>query len=356
MTCPFCIASIFACGFKETGLANMILVGLAAAAAAATASPQFPTVDVREVAQTDAVATANADAADDAAIWRNPRYPARSLIVATDKQAGLNVYGLDGKLRSTLAARRVNNVDLRTIAGRIVVAASDRSDPANGKLALFQLDPATARLTELVHADAGSGEAYGLCMYQPQSGPVSAFIVFKDGTIRQFEIAGDATSARLVRTMKLATQSEGCVADDRTGQLFVAEEDIGIWRFGARATDPVDPVAVAKDDGMRLVADAEGLAIAAEGARGGYLIASSQGDSAYAVWRLSDMSYAGRFRIAAGSAIGATSDTDGIEISTANLPGYPSGIMIAQDGDNAPFAQNFKMVRWADVKRALGLR
>ena len=29
--------------------------------------------------------------------------------------------------------------------------------------------------------------------------------------------------------------------------------------------------------------------------------------------------------------------------------------MIAQDGMNAPRAQNFKLVRWGEIKRALGL-
>ena len=311
------------------------------------------TASVSAVGETQAVASAD-DAADDPAIWINRHDPARSLIVATDKKAGFNVYGLDGKLRTSFPAGRVNNVDLREIAGRIVVAASDRNDAANGKLALFALDPATASLTEIARPSAGAGEAYGLCLYRPKRGPLNAFVVFKDGAIRQFEIAG--ARATLVRTMKLATQSEGCVADDRTGQLYVAEEDIGIWRFGADKGAPVTPFAVAKVDGQHLFADAEGLAIAASGARGGYLVASSQGDSAYSLWRLPGLAYAGRFRIIANEAIGGTSETDGIEITTATLPGFPGGLMIAQDGDNAPAAQNFKLVRWADVLKALHVR
>lgn len=316
------------------------------------------TATVHAVAETAAVASER-DAADDPAIWRDPRHPERSLIVATDKQAGLNVYDLTGKLRSSLAAGRVNNVDLRSVGGRVIVAASDRSDKAHGKLALFELDPATAALTALGLYDSGAGEAYGFCMYQPRDGGLSAFVVYKDGSIAQLAIAFDAAGAHVarVRTLKLATQSEGCVADDRTGALFVAEEDVGIWKFAADASAPAAGRLVAKDDGKRLVADAEGLAIAAEGARGGYLVASSQGDSAYAVWRLPDLAYAGRFRIAPGKTIDGTSDTDGIEISTASFgPGAQGGLMVAQDGDNAPEAQNFKIVRWGDVRRALRLR
>lgn len=320
----------------------------------APAAQDVPTAQVQAVGETVAVASLE-DAADDPAIWRNAGDPRRSLIVATDKKAGLNVYDLSGKLRSTLPAGRVNNVDLRGWGGQVIVAASDRNDKANAKLALYTLDARTAKLTGIGRFDAGAGEAYGLCMYAPRGGKLYAFVVHKAGTIVQMEILreGGAIRADRVRTMKLATQSEGCVADDRTGMLYVGEEDVGVWRFGANPRDALAGEKVIAADGKRLVADVEGVAIAAEGARGGYLVVSSQGDSAYGLWRLPDLAYAGRFRITAGK-FGATSETDGIEVSTAGFgPGLQGGVMLAQDGDNAPAAQNFKLVRWADVRRAL---
>src|SRR5688572_26486783 len=52
----------------------------------------------------------------DPAIWRHPTDPARSLVLATDKiesKGGLYVFGLDGKLRQTIAPLdRPNNVDI----------------------------------------------------------------------------------------------------------------------------------------------------------------------------------------------------------------------------------------------------
>lgn len=330
----------------------MLILALAAAAAAPVI-----TVDVPAAGETAAVATANADAADDPAIWRNPRDPAKSLIVGTDKKAGLNVYALTGELRSSYPAGRVNNVDLRAVGGRIIVVASDRNDKANAKLALFELAPDSATLKPLGVLPVGPGEAYGLCLGRLPGAALTAFIVLKAGDIRQVELTlGANPTALVVRSMKLATQSEGCVVDERTSTLYVGEEDVGVWKFGARRRDSSTPVSVAKADGQRLVIDTEGVAIAAEGKRGGYLVVSSQGDNAYAVWRLPDLRYAGRFRIAPANGIGGTSETDGIEVSTASFPGYPGGLMIAQDGDNLPAAQNFKLVRWADVKRALRLR
>jgi 3-phytase len=332
----------------------LALLALSACATAPVAPVAVVTVDVPVAGQTAAVATADADAADDPAIWRNARAPGKSLIVATDKKAGLNVYALTGTLLSSYPAGRVNNVDLRQIGRRVIVVASDRNDKANGKLAVFELDTLAGRLMPLAILRVGSGEAYGLCLSKPSRGALTAFLVMKAGDIHQVELGlGTTPTATVVRSMKLATQSEGCVVDDRTNALYVAEEDVGIWKFGARRGDPVEPVSVARADSQRLVIDTEGLAIAAEGARGGYLVASSQGDSAYAVWRLPDVSYAGRFRIVTNGAVGGTSETDGIEISTAAFPGYPGGLMIAQDGDNLPAAQNFKLVSWRDVTRRL---
>ena len=316
----------------------------------------LPAVTVQAKGETEAVATANADAADDPAIWRNAANPAASLIVGTDKKAGLHVYDLTGRDRHFVDAGSVNNVDLIEEGDGVLVVASDRNDLANAKLALFSLDVATARLSSLGTIAAGAGEAYGVCLGRIE-GVTYAFIVVKDGTIRQIalDMSGEAPAGRVVRTMKLATQSEGCAVDPRTNRLYVAEEDAGLYRFDARATGPVEPVKIAAADGKAIVADAEGVAIAPEGEAGGYVVVSSQGDNAYTLYRLDNDAYVGRFRIAAGQ-FGATEETDGIELIPGDFgPSYPQGLFVAQDGMNAPKAQNFKLVSWADVKAALGL-
>ena len=332
-----------------------------AGCATATPRPAFsvaPTASVQARGQTDAVGTANADAADDPAIWRNPADPAASLIVGTDKKAGLYVYDLKGKQRSFLSAGRVNNVDLRDMGAEgIIVAASDRSDPLNAKLALFRLDPKSATLTALGKVSAGPGEAYGLCLYR-EGAALFAFNVIKDGTIRQLALtfAGSAPTGTIVRTMKLGTQSEGCATDERTHRLYVAEEDVGLWRFDAAPGGATEAVKMAAADGYQIVADTEGVTIAAEGpGNGGYLLVSSQGDNAYAVYRLSDDAYLGRFRIRAG-VVGSTEETDGVDAIVGDFGStYPGGLFVAQDGQNAPAAQNFKLVAWADIKAALRL-
>jgi len=335
----------------------------ARAEAEETKPPLLPAPTVTAKGETDPVATAD-DAADDPAIWRNATDPKASLVIGTDKKAGIHVYGLDGKRKSFTPAARLNNVDLRDgvrIAGKpsVFVAASDRSDVASARIALFSLDTRAAVLKPIGSVPVGAGEAYGMCLWKRKAdGALFGFVVLKDGRIDQvqFDTRTATPTGTVVRTLKVATQAEGCVADDRTGRLYVAEEDVGIWGFLADPAAPTKATPFAKVDDNMLFADAEGLALAPVKDSQGYLVVSSQGDNAYAVYDIENGDPLARFRIADGKTDG-TSETDGIELLVGDFgPDFPKGLFVAQDGDNAPDTQNFKYVSWADVIDLLDLK
>ncbi len=330
------------------------LIPLALLAGCAASGPVItglPPVQVTASGETEPVGTNRADAADDPAVWVDPANPNRALIVATDKKAGLHVYDLAGKDLAFIKGGLVNNVDM---AGDIIVA-SDRNDGMTAHLAIFRLDGAAPAITALGRVAAGPGEAYGLCVKKSAPGePITAALIVKDGSVRVGTVglpAGGAPTFSIEWEHKIPTQSEGCVFDGDT--LYVGEEVGGLWELKQQGKGAAARM-VAPIDNQRLVADLEGLAtIDHKGQR--YLIASSQGDNAYAVYRLPGIDYIGRFAVAAG-AFGATSETDGIEAIAGNFgPAYPDGIFIAQDGDNGAKAQNFKLVRWDQIAAALGL-
>jgi 3-phytase len=324
---------------------------LATLGACAITPVGLPPVSVTAVAETEPVGTAAADAADDPAIWRNAADPAQSLIVATDKKAGLYVYGLDGKTRHFAGGGLLNNVDLADMgAAGIIVAASDRNDPLAAKLQLYRLDPASAALTLLGTVPAGAGEAYGVCLRRDGQ-HLLAYSVLKHGLIQELRLTLSGTpTAEPLRQLTLQTQTEGCVVDPLDGTLYVGEEDVGIWRFAPAAANGE---LVAPVDNRQLVADVEGLALLREGNRA-WLVASSQGDNSYAVFALPAMTPLGRFNIASG-AFGSVEETDGIELAGGSFGAeFPGGLFVAQDGHNAPAAQNFKLVSWAAIKAALG--
>ena len=181
------------------------------------------------------------DAADDPAVWVDEADPEASLIVATNKLRGLVVYGLDGAVVSTNDVGRVNNVDLRDgvdIGGEdtIVVGATNRT---TWTIDVLGLDPDSGALTPLLDAPISPDfdeDPYGLCLYRSAAtGDMYVFANDQGGAVEQWRLdPGDTglTGTR-VRSWAVGSQTEGCVADDANGWLFIGEEEVGIWRYRA---------------------------------------------------------------------------------------------------------------------------
>ena len=334
---------------------------------ATTVAPTFPTV--RPIVETMPMAHAG-DAADDPAIWHNPRDPKASLIIGTDKQGGLHVYDMAGQSLQFVPDGKMNNVDLREgfrLGGRPVtlVTASDRTNKA---IAVYELDNANRRLVNIADGILPSGlsDPYGLCMYRsPRIGKYYVFISDPDGLVRQWELVPTRTGkvrAKQVRELRFSSQTEGCVADDHTQTLYVGEEDIGLWSVTAEPVRTSVPKAVQRIvDNPKVKDDFEGVGIYDLGNGRGYIVVSSQGNDSYAVYRREGaQEYLGSFAIIADPAKGidGVSETDGLDVSSANLgPGLEHGALVAQDGRNVlpTENQNFKIVPWKAIADALKL-
>jgi 3-phytase len=337
-------------------------------AAAAAAAERLPEVPAR--AETEPMTARMGDRADDVAIWRNPADPARSLIVVTDKEAGIGVHDLTGKMLSFQPLGRVNNVDLRAdvdIAGSrgVLVAASDRSNTSKPRLRLFRLDPVAGALIPIGVVTPEKGQAYGLCLHR-RGNEIDAFMVYKQGVIEQIalDLSGPEVKGTSLRRFDVGKRSEGCVADDRTGTLYVAEDKVAIWRVDTDPAHPMQPVQVAPVDGIHLHKDAEGLALLPQGRDGGLLFASSQYNDSFSVFRLPDATFVGEFRIAGGPVDG-TEQTDGIDLVAGDFgAAWPGGLFVAQDGKNrdrdgqgreSAAPQNFKLVPLGPIVEAIGV-
>lgn len=329
-----------------------------AAPPASSARPVFATVETEPV-------PSSFDAADDPAIWIHPTDPSRSRIIGTDKKRGLDVYDLAGKRVQSLPDGKMNNVDLRygfplDGAQVAIVAATNRT---NQSLALYAVD-ANGDLRNVADGNIPTGMAdpYGLCMYRNSAGEYFVFANDADsGDYKQWKLQsrGSKVGATLVREFAVGSQAEGCAADDATGRLYIAEEDIGLWRYSAEPNGGSERVAVDTVRRGHLTDDAEGVTIFYGAGNAGYLIVSSQGSNDYNVYRREgDNAFIGKFAIVANQGIDGTSDTDGIDVTSVALgAAFPHGVFIAQDGDNsAPgAAQNFKLVPWEQIATALGL-
>ncbi|MFD7629238.1 phytase [Streptomyces sp. NPDC059851] len=176
-------------------------------------------------------------------------------------------------------------------------------------------------------------------------------------------------------------QVEGMVVDPANGTLYAGQEDVGIWRIKAdltgtpqlmdkvreygvpgtydEATEECTPGTDPGYGGKHLSADVEGLTLLTQADGDGYLLASSQGDDRFVAYdreRDEDNEYEGDFRITAASAVLDGSEVcDGAAALNAPLGDtYPKGLLVVQDGQEAPGdgdreATGFKFVDLADV-------
>ena len=315
----------------------------------------MPRMQTAPVAQTG-------DAADDPAIWVNPQDASQSRILGSNKKQGLLVYDLDGRQTQFLPSGRLNNVDvrqdLRFGGERFDLALATQRD--EHAMVLYTID-AKGELAEAARLPTGLGDIYGTCLYRTQEGGLDAFVNDKDGRYEHWQItrAGGKFGARLARQFKVATQPEGCVADDRSGLLFVGEEDKALWVTSARADQPAT-LKMVMPVGEWLHDDIEGMGIY-HGARHSYLVVSSQGNSSYVVFDAAPpFKVRGAFRVGMDPVAGidGASETDGLEVSSANFGGpYARGMLVVHDGFKRmpEGAQNYKAVAWDDVARALKL-
>jgi myo-inositol-hexaphosphate 3-phosphohydrolase/3',5'-cyclic AMP phosphodiesterase CpdA len=265
---------------------------------------------------------------DDMCIWQNPADPALSTIITSDKSANrLFVYDLDGKRLQSVDVPKPGNVDIRSgfpLGGKRIdlVVVNQRSD--GYRLAAFRIDPGTRRITRIDHDDLVTGPNYGGCLYHSRSDNRFYFFSTSDeGDTEQFELKDDGTGRVIhqkVRSLSLG-KSEGAVADDEVGVVYVAEEQKGIWKIGAEPDDPTTGELIVQVGRDGIVGDIEGLATTTSSDGSRYLIFSDQGASTIHVLPLDGSTSTARF------AVQGVTETDGIDLIPTPLgTKFPHGL------------------------------
>lgn len=327
------------------GITTTTLGGTSARANAPSRLPANP----RPTVETESFAlTSNTtDIADDCAIYANPDKPELSVVVADNKDTnagGVGVFDMNGKLLQFREEGTIGNIDLRSgfLFGSTRIVLVGANARTSSTLAFWQLDPSTRQLSARI--DDGTRTVspnYGFCLYHSRtSDKFYAFVTQEIGAsvMEQYElqVRNGKVSATRVRSFEVGSITEGCVADDELGILYVAQEDKALWRYGAEPTAGTDRTAVATVDDGNVVADLEGLSLANGQDGSGYLVLSIQSESRFVMYDRQSNLYLGGFAVGSSGDIDAVSQTDGLDISTANLgPGFEKGALVVHDGSNS---------------------
>ncbi|WP_097867915.1 phytase [Streptomyces sp. rh34] len=262
-----------------TALAATLL--MVAGGPAPASGPVLVSADIETPAVHDDPAGGNADA-DDPAVWVDPKHPGRSIVIGTLKEAGLDVYGLDGKRIQHIAAPpapseegavgRFNNVDVIygfELGGKKTDLALV-SDRGRDRVRAFAIDPTAVAagrppLKDVTAPDAkpvfASGEsevdeqrtAYGLTAFSDDDDAYVVVSQREETRLRllQLKDRGGKVGYETEDTLSLPgsfelpdgtdwapcgdpgerPQVEGMAFDQEEGVLYAAQEAVGLWRI-----------------------------------------------------------------------------------------------------------------------------
>jgi 3-phytase len=326
-------------------------------AEALTLQAKFTNIIEADYETTPVLSELGEDAADDPAIWINKTNPEKSIIIGTNKKAGLNVYDLQGNELQFAPVGNINNVDIsydfvfnrRTID---LVAASNRSTQT---VDVWEIDGENQKMIEkqLIKIPSGVDDVYGLCMYHNKNtNQHYVFVNGKNGKVEQWLLQNesDTLTAMLARSFWVNSQPEGMVVDPITDKLYVGVEEDAIYQFNALPNDTLSvKLEQSSATNKDISYDIEGLTIYRKSDKEGYLIASSQGSFSYAIFDINEpYNYITSFVVKNGKYDGVE-ETDGIDIcSTPMGDEFPAGILVLQDGFNKDgetiVNQNFKII------------
>lgn len=302
------------------------------------------------------------DAADDPAIWVNQTNPEKSLVIGTNKKAGLYVYDLEGNQLQFLKVGNINNVDIRDgfKYGKKEVALVVGSNRSFNTISVLYIDHETGVLSDTIkNIVSAVDEVYGICMYKNNNNEYFVFVNGKGGLIEQWQLTSDNKNikAELLRSFSVSSQPEGMVVDDKKGILYLGVEEEGILKTDANTQTETILEWIAESDSTNtdIAYDIEGLALYHTEEKT-YLVASIQGSFSFAIFETGNTDkYLTSFIVMDGIVDGIE-ETDGIDIVNASLNDkFPKGLFVAQDGFNyegdSMINQNFKYVSWEKIEK-----
>jgi 3-phytase len=310
---------------------------------------------------------------DDPAIWLHPADLSQSLVVGTDKDTdgALLVYGLDGKIRHDLSVRglvRPNNVDIArgVLLNGVPTDIAVVTERYAHRLRAY-------RLPDMAPVDGGgipvfqgerARDCMGVALYtRPADGALFAIVsrsefgAPREGYLHQYRLVDDGTGTlRALFTRAFGKWSgnkeiEALAVDQQLGYLYASDETHGVRKYHA------DPAHEDADDELAcfgttgFARDHEGISIYSLDEKTGYIVVSNQQANTFRIFPREGTADDPHAHPLIASVRLATLDSDGHELTSTSLPGFPGGLLVAMSTD-----KTFHYYAWADIAKAAGLK
>jgi len=306
----------------------------------------------------------------DAAIWLHPTEPAKSLMFVTNEKRGLEVHNLDGLLikhvDSGIEPCYVDVLyEFPTADGIVDLALASCMAPEYAGVRVYRIDPEKRKLFDVTAGAAikvFEGRApVGLCTYHSRkTGKSYFFVTLREGKVEQHELLmtpDGRFAARPVRSFALGGEVKSCIADDEMGYMYVAEDDVGVWRFPAEPDAPPEGKCVIRVGENGLIPNAKGPAIYGAAGGRGYIIVVSQGPkgghtSVKVYRRDGDNAFVLSIEPSA-EGFGGLEHSSGLAVTNQpTIPEFAQGVLAINDQINPNASEDFKLYSWADIARA----
>ena len=307
---------------------------------------------------------------DDPAIWINPVNKDSSLIIGTDKDpvnGGLYVFDLNGRIdrqRTVTGLKRPNNVDIAyglTLNQKKVDIAvtTERNENRIRVFSLPDMQPVDGGGIE-VFKDEKHRQPMGIGLYtRPSDHAIFAIVSRKSGPRKEYleeyllqDNGRGQISGKLVRkfgSFSGKREIEAIAVDNEMGYVYYCDEQAGIRKYYADPEKGDQELAIFGQGDFK--ADNEGISIYKLTDSSGYIIVSDQ--------------FANRFNVYSRTGTGIDHDkykkitsiplqsvlSDGSEVTSTSLPGFPHGLFVAMSDD-----KTFQFYRWQDIATRYGLK
>lgn len=302
---------------------------------------------------------------DDPAIWINPADTSQSLIIGTDKDSngGLFVFDLQGKIVNKVEGlKRPNNVDVAyglLLNGKStdIAVATERETSRLRFFSLPDMKPIDGGGLKIFAGEKDS-LPMGVAFYtRPSDHSIFVIVGRKtgpaEGYLWQYKLSGDSGKVTMQVVRKFGAYSgkkeiESIAVDNELGYVYYSDEQVGVRKYWADPEKGNKELALFGQGEFK--EDNEGISIYKLTDSTGYILVSDQSANTFNIYPREGAENNPHFHQRIAAVPVATSQSDGSDITSLNLPGFIGGFFVAMSTDST-----FQYYRWEDLAKRAGL-